>query len=229
MHRQLTLNLLINEEAKFENFITHDKSIIYCIKQYIENKEEHFAFIHGSQACGVSFILQAICNYMILKGKSAFYFSLKDTTVLTDVLQNMENMDLVCIDDIEQAMHTEWEEHILHFYNRSREKNKKLIISAHHPQNKLTCSFKELSSRLHWGLTVTLPNVDNETKLEILKKQAFLRGLILSKSVEQFILKMCNYHLGEISNLLTKLEQASLAHKRRITIPFIKMIQKTTT
>ncbi len=88
----------------------------------------------------------------------------------------------------------------------------------------LNLHLPDLKSRLAWGLVLQLQPLSDEDKLETLQMRAIQRGFRLPVSVAQFILKRCTRTMHDLDNILDRLDQASLAHQRKITIPFVKTI-----
>ena len=57
---------------------------------------------------------------------------------------------------------------------------------------------------------------------EVLKSQAALRGIELDDTVLDWLFARYVRDLGALLDLLDRLDQASLAAQRRITVPFLR-------
>ena len=60
----------------------------------------------------------------------------------------------------------------------------------------------------------------------MLKAQAGLRGIELDEGVLDWLFARHTRDLGALLDLLDKLDQASLAAQRRVTIPFLRELLK---
>jgi DnaA family protein len=143
-------------------------------------------------------------------------------------LEGLEDQALVCIDDIETIAHdAAWEEALFHLYNRIKDKEQGLlIISGNQPPASLPLDLADLRSRLGWGLVIQLNELSDEEKINTLKLHALKRGFYLPESVGQFLLNRCSRDMHALQELLNRLDDASLAAQRKITIPFVKEILK---
>ena len=122
---------------------------------------------------------------------------------------------------------SEWEEALFHLYNRIKDKEQGLlIVSGNKPPVTLPIRLADLRSRLGWGLVIQLNELSEEEKINTLKLHALKRGFDLPESVGQFLLNRCSRNMHDLQELLNRLDDASLAAQRKITIPFVKYILK---
>lgn len=225
---QLALNISLQEEATLESFCWTGNEVLY--KQLVasllnqETVDKRF-FIHGSQSSGKSHILQGLISAFEQNHKTALYLPLKQICQNTTpaILENIEQANLVCLDDIDEiAGNKEWEEAIFYIYNRLKEANNALVISANSPIRGLNIQMPDLQSRLSWEFVFHLNQLSDTDKITILQKKAKARGLVLSKNVANFMINRLSRNMGDLVELLNKLDRASLEAKRKLTIPFIK-------
>ena len=97
-----------------------------------------------------------------------------------------------------------------------------LIISGDLPPIKSDIRLQDLRSRLGWGLVLQLNELNDDEKINTLKLHALKRGFDLPESVGQFLLNRCSRNMHDLHQLLNRLDDASLAAHRKITIPFVK-------
>lgn len=205
---------------------------------------ETFVYLWGGTSVGKSHLLQAACQEAFDLGLTAVYIPFKKMmNFSTSLLDELEKVPLVCLDDIQYVSHNlGWEEALFHFYNRIREQNQaangnlnqhgqfqhpcRLIVSANASPLQINMSLADLKSRLSSGLTYQLHLMTDEQKLEALQLRAQCRGLELNRVVAQFLLSHCPRNMQKLFEILEKLDQASLAEQRRLTIPFVKQILK---
>ncbi|KTD49208.1 DnaA regulatory inactivator Hda [Legionella quateirensis] len=225
MNKQLALAIKLNDEATLADFNWENNGLLHQqLKNMLTLKEERLLYLWGPKGSGKSHLLQACCQSVNLK-QSAMYLPL---TLLKDwgpqTIEGLEEQDLICIDDIDAiANNSAWEEALFHLYNRIKDMEKGLlIISGNLPPAKSTINLADLRSRLAWGLVIQLNELSDEEKINTLKLHALKRGIDLPESVGQFLLNRCSRNMHDLHQLLNRLDDASLAAHRKITIPFVK-------
>ena len=222
---QLPLSLKLRDDAIFDNFfIGENAQLIATLKKFIFDKSEQFIYCYGEDGVGRTHLLQSCCHAANENGRSLFYLSLATYPELsTDIFEALEDYDCVCIDDVDAIVgNEEWEEALFHFYNRVRENNTQLLVSAKIPPQQLRCILKDLQSRLIWGLVLEIKKLSDENKIQALQLRAQLRGLQLSEDVAHYLIHHYSRNMRDLVSALEKLDQASLAAKRKLTIPFVK-------
>ena len=62
-------------------------------------------FIYGTKESGKTFLLQAMCNFYSSMTKSSLYVPLKKVmNYSVEIFESLENIDLICVDVIEQVI-----------------------------------------------------------------------------------------------------------------------------
>ena len=142
---QLPLRLHLCDDAIFDNFfVGHNQQLLHHLQLLASDARiESFIYCYGDYGVGRSHLLQACCHALNLKGRHTFYLPLCYHAQLSpDILTGLENLDLVCVDDIDVVMRqSAWEEALFHFFNRMRDAQTTLLASA-------GCSPKQLQSQL---------------------------------------------------------------------------------
>lgn len=226
MVRQLTLPVNLRDDATFTNFYPGDNThLVKALKALLSGDGEQFIYLWGAPGVGRSHLLQACCHEFSDRQYSIVYLPLRSEHLTPEVLQGMEHMRLVCLDDIDAVLgQPQWEETLLHFYNRARDNGVKLIVSGNDLPPQLPCELADLRSRLSWGLVFQVTGLSDEQKLLALQMHASHRGMHISREVGQFLLRHLPRNMTELFNVLNKLDHASLVAKKRLTIPFIKRV-----
>lgn len=222
---QLSLSIGLRDDATFANFFPGDNDwLLQAIHAQLSGQGEAFQYIYGSEDSGKSHLLQAACHLADEKNLSSVYLPLDELALLSpDLLEGLENLDLVCIDDLHLiAGRSKWETAVFHLFNRLRDSGRCLIISADVPPAQLGVKLPDLSSRLAWGVTLSLQKLSDEQKNEALKLRARERGLELADDVARYILHRGPRTLRELFGMLEQLDHASLMAKRKLTIPFVR-------
>ena len=225
---QLPLSLHLRDDAIFDNFyVGQNQQLMHHLQLLVSDTPiEWFIYCYGEQGGGRSHLLQACCHALNLKGQQTFYLPLSYHAELSpDILCNLENIDLVCIDDIEQVMGSrEWEEALFYFYNRARDSETRLLVSSNCSPKQLKSILPDLQTRLSNGLTLAVEGLGDQEKMKALQMRAANRGLTLSDDVTQYLMRHYSRNMRDLFTVLEKLDHASLAAKRRITVPFVRSV-----
>lgn len=226
---QHSLGLEFPEDLHFDHFVGDDnQSITDALLNLLKTCGDNFIYLSGGVGSGKTYLLQASCQHALDLGLSALYFSLNDIKSEPKVLfENLEQIALVCIDDIDILMHhQEFEEPLFHLFNRVKAQAGKLVMASGVPLKSLTLSLADLHSRLQWGLSLEIQSLSDEELIKVLKFNAKSAGLLLSDEVCQFLFKRVRRDLASLQDVFRQLNEASFVQKRRLTVPFVKEVLK---
>ncbi|MBA6294376.1 DnaA regulatory inactivator Hda [Colwellia sp. MB3u-70] len=227
---QLTLSVQLPDDETFASFKSEsNQMVVQQLTHFLdhtgdENKQVHSLFLFGLTDVGKSHLLHASCAYADTLGITSLCLSFSELTQLSvDVLDGLENIDLVCLDDIQLiAGNNIWQQGVFDLYNRMVEQNKCLIITGDQSAAQLNISLPDLVSRLSWGLTEQLKPLSDKEKSFALQYRAQQRGLTMNDDVARFLINRLSRDMTSLIAALEQLDQASIREQRRITIPFIK-------
>ena len=222
---QLTLDLSLDDEAKFENFFDTGSNgeVINELKGAAPQ-----VFLWGSLGSGRTHLLQSVCHDALMKNKSSIYIPLLHVNKFSpEILQGLEAMDIICVDDIQVVQKkTAWEEALFQLYNKVKNSGSRLIISANQSPSNLELTLADLQSRLCALPVFKLSNPNESEQMEVLKFRAMRRGIVLSMSVVDYILARAQRNMHGLISVLDAAGEISAAEKRRITIPLIKKVMR---
>jgi DnaA family protein len=223
--QQLSLGLALRDDATFDSFFAAgNEEAVNGIKGFLSN-QENFIYIFGNSGSGKTHVLQALCNLAIDCEISTVYLPIKQCTSPQAILDNLEHTDLICIDDLDEVFtQDKWEENIFYLYNKIKEKKQKLIVTAKCSVKLAKINLPDLKSRLAWGVVYKLRTLNEEQCLAAIKLRAKFRGIEIGAAEGNYLIRHCARNIQELFLTLEKLDQASLAAKRKITLPFIKKI-----
>lgn len=224
---QLPLKLNLRDDAIFDNyFIGANAQFIATLKAFALRRAEQFIYCYGESGVGRTHLLQACCHTADENNESIFYLPLSQHADFSpEVFEALENQRCVCIDDVDAiAGNREWEEALFYFYNRARENYVSLLVSAKSLPQKINYCLPDLQSRLASGLIFEIKNLTDEEKIQALQMRAKLRGFDLSNEVGNYLIHHYSRSMCDLFFALEKLDQASLAAKRKLTIPFVKTV-----
>ena len=229
--QQLSLGVSLNDDATFTNFFapsaTPNAQVLAAVRNQIVLATEPFMFLWGAAGCGLTHLLQAACHQAQTANKSFQYFPLRDLVGYApeELFAGLESLDFVCLDGLDQVVgRSDWELALFNLYNRLRDANKLLLVAAALGPRELPIALPDLASRLQWGVTFHVHSLDDEEKQQALQFRARARGLELSDEVASFIIQRLPRDMNELFWQLNRLDHASLAEQRKLTIPFVKKI-----
>ncbi|WP_111641267.1 DnaA regulatory inactivator Hda [Marinimicrobium alkaliphilum] len=227
--RQLSLGVSLNDDATFDNFYAPDDSanaqVLALLREQVNGGAEWFVYLWGASGVGLTHLLQAGCHRAQAAGLSVQYLPLAELVGFapSDLLDGLEQVDYVCIDALQAvAGRPDWDEALFHFYNRMRDAGGRLLVAAVQGPQELPVGLADLRSRLQWGVTCQVQPLTDEQKCAALMRRAHARGLELSEEVAHYIIQRVPRDMNELFCYLQRLDHASLAEQRRLTIPFVK-------
>ena len=97
-----------------------------------------------------------------------------------------------------------------------------LIAAADVAPAALNAALPDLQSRLIWGPVLQLAELDDAGKIAALQLRAKGRGFALPDDVAQFLMRRSVRDMTSLFVLLDRLDEASLVHQRKLTIPFVR-------
>lgn len=226
MSTQLPLQFEFQTHQHFGSFYPgHNEEILNHLKQLFSRQERQI-YLWGEQETGKTHLLQACCQVAHKQHKTSFYLSLDNQHLpSSSLLDGLENIDLVCLDNIEQvAGNEEWEQAFLHFYDLHRDNDGYLLVSSSCPPKLLTIEHSDLKNRMNWGLTVQLHPLDEQQQLQALIHKANDLGFEIPLNVGEFLMAHYAHDMPTIWELLGKIDHATLVAKSKLTIPLLKEI-----
>ena len=230
MIKQLALNLSLDDTYTFQNFWSAtNEALVGALTHYLANTLPPLMFISGEHCSGKTHLLHACGEILKKKNQAVISLSMQDLSCFSpNILDGMEQLDCLLIDDIDAiADNHAWQEALFHCYNRCQDTGCCWIVSAQEAPQLLTLTLKDLVSRLSHGITWALHPLSDTQKCSALVHRAKNTGLDLLPSVAAYLIHHYPRDMCSQVARLEKLEQASMAACRKLTIPFIKTILAT--
>ncbi|NNM58217.1 MAG: DnaA regulatory inactivator Hda [Legionellales bacterium] len=225
---QLVLSgMRLKDDATFRNFFAGKNGLVV---NFLQNYEMHsldgFVYLWGKQNSGRTHLLHAVCLHAKEVGKTAIYLPM-ETLIQFDpsVFDGAENFDWICLDDVHlMAKQPLWELALFHLYNRLQAKGLRLLMTAESAPRELNVTLPDLQSRLTACTIFQLHSLTDQEKCEALVLRAEMRGMQMPQEVSDFLLRRTSRNLSDLFDVLDKLDHASLAAQRRLTVPFVKTV-----
>lgn len=224
---QFSLDVTFPDESTFDYFWpTGNHKIFDLLLGQTPEENEPYIYIWGDKGSGAEHLLQASCYLAQSQGLRAVYLPLENLKAFsTNVLNDLENLDLICLSKIDQIIgDLSWEKAIFHLFNRCHDMNKRMLISASVAPQSHQCALPDLSSRLAWGLAYRMNPLSDEMKMDILQFRLNKRGMMVNLECLKYILTHYSRSMNDLIALVDTLDRTSLQTQRRITIPFVKSL-----
>lgn len=183
-------------------------------------------YLAGPSGSGKTHLLLAACAEARRRGLPATFLP---AAALAGNLQNAlighGEAGLVCLDGLEAiAGRREDEVALFHFHNAARQGQVRLIYSAAAMPSALPFVLPDLASRLEQCTRLALEPLDEASRRDVLRQRASRRGLELDDAVLDYLFRRVGRDLVTLTGLLDRLDHASLAAQRRITVPFLRSV-----
>lgn len=226
-YQQLPLTFEPRERYTFDAYIPgQNKLAVDLVMQMASGEGEAQILIWADKGNGKSHLLQAACNLASHNRMTVCYLPAREIIgCSTQVLEGLEQLDMVCIDDIDAIMQSAtWEEALFDLINRTRDAGKSILLAASKSPESSLINLADLRSRLTWGPVFHLHELDDGDKIKAMQKRAEQSGLEMTDNVANYLLTHYPRDLFDLFERLDHLDKASMAMQRRLTIPFIKSV-----
>lgn len=227
MSTQLPLQFEFQTNLTFASFYPGDNAeIVNQLLAMAGDGAEQQIYLWGESGSGKSHLLQACCQQAKTEGKDPFFLTFaRDEPPSPKLLEGLEDMELVCFDDVQNiAGHAEWESALFAFYNSHRQNNHKLLLAADCPPKYLPYELPDLKTRMSWGLTLKIQPLRDDQLIDAMTFKAHYLGFDIPPKVGRFLLNHYVHDLPAMWLLLEKIDRATLAAQRKLTVPFLKQI-----
>jgi DnaA family protein len=221
---QLPLALRWPRRQRFEHFHAGaNAAALAAVQALASDAGAAWVYLHGPGGSGRSHLLMAACQAASAAGRRVQYLPLATITDGVAALRGVAGSELLALDDLGAiAGNRETEHALFDLYNRARAEGSALLFAASATPTRLGLELPDLRSRLGACTQFALKPLDDDERRAVLKAQAAARGIELDDSVLDWLFVRHARDLGALLDLLDRLDQASLAAQRRITVPFLR-------
>ena len=207
----------------FESFYPGPNLEIY---QALQANVQKSLWISGVQSSGKTHLLQATFQRCIRLSKSSLYIPMREFDQFSpEILDDLEQLHLICIDDIEFIIGNQtWERKLLDLYERIQTTDTHLVVASHDSPKGINFFLPDLASRFSMSLIHQLEMLSEIEILSAIQMHAEVRGFNLPKESVNYLLKRVERNVGSLIDIIEILDYESLSKQRKLTIPFIKNI-----
>ncbi|HEU0152038.1 MAG TPA: DnaA regulatory inactivator Hda [Arenimonas sp.] len=222
---QLPLSLRTPPDQQFDAF--HGQPDVRdAVRAGARGASGDWLYLAGPAGSGKTHLLLAACAEATAAGRRAAYLPLPAFAGrLEQALSAQEGAALVCLDGLEAiAGQAADEVALFHFHNRARASGAGVMYAARAQPAALGLGLPDLATRLGQCVRLALAPLDDAGRREVLRQRGARRGLDLDDAVLDYLLRRVDRDLGSLTRLLERIDRASLAAQRRVTIPFLRTL-----
>ncbi len=232
---QTTLELGLVQEQSFDSFVVGDnRELVDALRNRMRNGNRNGDFvgywIYGHTFSGRSHLLRASCLHAHREGRRSAYVGGADYPRGSPTLRRSldyvaDHGELVAFDDFEHVCgDSGLEQAIMTIYQRLLQERGTLLIADRRPAAILNFATPDLASRMKSLQHFEVRPLDDEQKARLLHNRAHAKGFELTQAVLSYWLARGPRDVGALLADLDRLDRASLAHKRKVTVPLLKSV-----
>lgn len=219
--RQLPLGVRLNEAARFDTFVDGENRELVAL--LAGGKPPKVLWLWGRAGSGKTHLLQAACADVGRRGGAATYIDCARAG--PGMLEGLEALDLVSIDSLDRVAGDEtWEGAVFRLHTLTQDGSGRLLVASAAPPSALHFRLPDLRSRLLAAPVHRLRDLDEPGRIEVLERRAAARGLELPPEAASYLLQHQPRDMHSLCELLDRLDEASLAAQRRLTVPFLRQV-----
>lgn len=223
---QLPLGFIPGSRARFANYVPAGNEEVVAVLRELCVAGATSVYLQGLSGSGKSHLLQAACRQASEQGRPALYLPLKDVVARPEtLLEGLDGLGLLALDDPEALRgQRRWQEVLVALLDQLRTRGAALLFASACSPDALALDVKDLGSRLAWAVRYRLQPMDDHGREALLVSRAAERGLELGSEVVGYLLRHSARDPAALLAALDALDHASLAKKRRLTIPLVREV-----
>lgn len=226
---QLPLALRYPPDQRLETFVSPDPALLPQLRDFALAGVRRGLFVEGAPGTGKTHLAIALCAEADRLGRRAVYLPLRGIAGrLGEAAQGLDTHDLVAIDDVDAVVgERDAEVALFDLHNRLHDAGRAVFYTAPAAPDLLGIELPDLRSRLGQCVRVPLPALDDAGRHNLLRLRAERRGLQVDAATIDWLLRRVDRDLLALTALLDRLDHASLASQRRLTVPFVRQVLAT--
>ena len=226
---QIPLALRYPPDQRFDSFVAAPAGALAQLRSLAERPGADWLFLAGASKTGKTHLALAVCAAADQAGRRAAYLPGSAAAGRArDALDALDGNDVVALDGLERLVGDRDDEIALFdFHNRARASGMSVLYAAQASPDDLALALPDLRSRLQQCARIALSPLDDDGRRAVLRDRAQRRGLVLEDAAIDWLLTRTDRDLGALVGLLDKLDRASLAAQRRVTVPFLRQVVET--
>jgi len=220
---QLPLDFRLREASTFDTFVAGPNAEVVAALRAATGGGGAF-LVHGAAGTGRTHLLESVCRESGRRGRTGMYLPLDALAAFgPGLLDGLEQVAAVCLDDLDAVVGDRaWEQRLVATLDTLREAGGLLVVAASAAPAGLPLVLPDLASRLGRAAVYPLRPLDDEDRMRALQLRARARGLDIAPPVARYLLARFPRDLGSLFAVLERIDRASLADRRRVTLPYVR-------
>lgn len=221
---QLALPFPLAPHASFATFVPcGDSPVLAQVTDTVSGSGAP-VWVWGGTGTGKSHLLQAACRAADAAGRRAMYLPLGHPDVSEpQLLRELDEVAYLALDDLHCVVgEPEWERALFRLVDGAPAAGVRLLMAATVPPAGAAWGLPDLGSRASAAVVFRLEALSDEERLRALIRHATHRGLVLPETAARYLLERVGRDMRTLCTWLERLDRASLAAQRRLTVPFIR-------
>jgi len=233
-------SLVISPDHTFDTFVVgQENRVAHAAALAVASSPGQFynpLFVHGGVGLGKTHLLQAICLHILKHKPTAriLYVSCEGfITQFTDAVQagqmndfrhRFRDVDVLVVDDIHfLAKMEKTQEEFFHTFNSLQQAGKQIILSSDAAPSDIPDLEQRLVSRFKSGMVGEVQMPGYETRMQILRQKARIRGTEMPEEVVAFIAGRACTNIRELEGAFNSIQMQSIADNRPISLELARL------
>lgn len=220
---QLPLALRYPPEQRLESYLGGPAGAVEQLRSLARVPGVDWIYLEGPPGSGKTHLGLAVCAEAEGVGRRAAYLPLRAARGRLREALDSQEADVVALDGLEAVAGNRADEVALFdFHNRMRALGACVLYLASAAPAALELALPDLRSRLGQCTRIALQPLDDDGRRAVLRDRARRRGLVLEEAAIDWMLTRTGRDMGHLLALLERIDRASLAAQRRVTVPFLR-------
>lgn len=236
-------SLVISPDYTFDNFIVgpenrlaHAAALAVCDNP---GRTYNPLFIHGGVGLGKTHLLQAICQtlmsrasetviyYTSCEGFMTQFMDAVQAGQMSDFRHRFREVDCLVLDDIQfLAKRERTQEEFFHTFNALYQAGKQIVLSSDAPPQDIPDLEARLVSRFQCGLVVEMNPPTFETRVQIVKRKALIRGMSLPDDAACYIANNVGSNVRELEGAVVRVHMQRTADQTPADLTLVRSVLK---
>ena len=224
---QLALGVQLSDTADFDSYFPGPNAdAVALLRGYAGGAPGGGVLVFGASATGKTHLLHALIRDAAARGLSVAYLPLRElTSDGPQILAGIEDRAVICLDHFEAAIADQsWSLALLRLIDTLRAVHCHFVLSAGAAPERIEGVTADLRTRLAACTVAGLKPLSDAQRSALLRSRAKARGLELPDDVVRWLLSHLPRDPHTLIAALDRLDQASLAEQRRLTLPFVQQV-----
>ena len=223
---QLPLALRYPPDQRLDGFIGASAGVLAQVESLADGRGHDWLYLAGASASGKTHLALAACAAAAAVGRRGAYLPLQAAAGrMREALEALQDNDVIALDGLDAiAGRRDDEVALFSFHNRARDAGTAVLYAARMTPDALPLALPDLRSRLSQCTRIMLAPLGDDGRREVLRLRARRRGLSIDEAAIDWLLRRVDRDLSSLAALLDRLDRASLAAQRRVTVPFLREV-----